>query len=383
MVDANGSNETNLTQKVAEYSKVRSEFLSSEPSWSPDGSKLLWHSQHKKGAEIYIANAVTKEVTKVAKSPGLVQSESVKWSPDGLRIAYVSNRNLYVVDSDGRNEINLSKNEDGKASLGASWSPDSKRVAFIKGPRSLLFSDNSSEDLMVAAADGRTPAINLTKHAAETKIWLSIWTRLKWTPDSSSVIFAARSGGYEREVCHKCGAESRHIKEGQAAAGNGERTDLFNAAADGTGVTNLSKVPPGAEASNHTISPDGKQVLYDVALGELSPEGKQLKLQKKPMRQDIFSVGIKGGTPTNITQQLEGIRFHSPTWSPKGTKFSFQSGPLGRQELFTCASDGTAITQVSKNPALIHETRWHPDGERLLNMWWSPNLWWEMRQGKR
>ena len=54
------------------------------------------------------------------------------WSPDGQSIVFASNRDgnldIYVTNADGNNQRNLTKNRHDDSSL--SWSPDSKRVVF-------------------------------------------------------------------------------------------------------------------------------------------------------------------------------------------------------------------------------------------------------------
>ena len=63
------------------------------------------------------------------------------WSPDGKRIAYVSERDgnpeIYVVDVDGTEEegtqeVRLTFNE--FPDLLPAWSPDGKRIAFVSFP---------------------------------------------------------------------------------------------------------------------------------------------------------------------------------------------------------------------------------------------------------
>ena len=57
------------------------------------------------------------------------------WSPDGSKIAFVSDRNnkanhIYVMDSDGQNLIRLTNDA---VSRGPAWSPDGKKIVYVRG----------------------------------------------------------------------------------------------------------------------------------------------------------------------------------------------------------------------------------------------------------
>ena len=79
------------------------------------------------------------------------------WSPDGEQIAFGSNREgnleIYVMDVDGRNPRNLTKDGHGEFNPSESypsWSPDGKRIAFASGR-------NGHWDIYVMDADGQNP----------------------------------------------------------------------------------------------------------------------------------------------------------------------------------------------------------------------------------
>ena len=88
------------------------------------------------------------------------------WSPDGNRIAFASERDgnweVYVMNADGTNIINLTKHpaKDGRPD----WSPDGNRIAF-SSDRDRKDDDDKNVEIYVMNADGTNP-INLTNHPA-------------------------------------------------------------------------------------------------------------------------------------------------------------------------------------------------------------------------
>jgi TolB protein len=53
------------------------------------------------------------------------------WSPDGRRIAFVSNWQVYVMNADGTGQRRLTRN--GAGNVAPAWSPDGLRIAFERG----------------------------------------------------------------------------------------------------------------------------------------------------------------------------------------------------------------------------------------------------------
>ncbi len=84
------------------------------PSWSPDGSSIVFSSDRDDNTELYVMNADGTNQTRLTQHEG--DDLAPVWSPDGSMITFVcrlpdGNMEVFVVDVDGANLINLSNNE--------------------------------------------------------------------------------------------------------------------------------------------------------------------------------------------------------------------------------------------------------------------------------
>ena len=71
------------------------------------------------------------------------------WSPDGLRIAWARNGEIFVMDSNGANQHNVTNNPDWDDD--PAWSPDGAKIAFA------TFRDGDNE-IYVIDDNGAKPA---------------------------------------------------------------------------------------------------------------------------------------------------------------------------------------------------------------------------------
>ena len=131
----------NLTPRVRD-TKISSTFsLEQSAEWSPDGSRLAFSSN----GDIYTSNASGKNLKRLTK--GYSIDVSPTWSPDGRRIAFTSDRSggpqIYVMNAGGGN---IRKITSGGYNTDPSWSPNPKvnKIAYVNvtGSVANIFSVN-------------------------------------------------------------------------------------------------------------------------------------------------------------------------------------------------------------------------------------------------
>ena len=122
----------------------------SSPSFSSDGQRIVFtHSLNEKDTSIYICNADGTNPISLTGSSS--QNHSPTFSPDGLKIAFVSDRdgneNIYIMDNDGANQGRLTNNT--AQNLSPSFSPDGQYINFYSN-------QDGNNEIYACDIEGRT-----------------------------------------------------------------------------------------------------------------------------------------------------------------------------------------------------------------------------------
>jgi len=121
-IDIDGKNLKKLTNThmpPSEFPKL---------SLSPDGEKIVYNDFYNDNYEIFIMDKDGNNKKRLTYNS--VNDVVPIWSPDGKKIAYVSDGMLYLMDPDGKNQVKLTDKSQCYVSYGV-WSPDSKKIAFV------------------------------------------------------------------------------------------------------------------------------------------------------------------------------------------------------------------------------------------------------------
>jgi TolB protein len=145
VADADGTNGTLLRASGA------------QPAWSPDGTRIAFSATSTADDlrnSIYIMQAdASNEVELVATAAGSASDPA--WSPDGTRIAYggaITNQDIFVVNADGSNLVNLTNTADPAGEIQPAWSPDGVYVVFT-GFR------NHNQEIVRRKSDGSSETV--------------------------------------------------------------------------------------------------------------------------------------------------------------------------------------------------------------------------------
>lgn len=343
-VDVTGSHLNRLTREVKDLRGV---------GWTPDGSHLVFASKERGAYQLRVISAQAGESRPLPAATASAADPSV--SPNGKFVVFVENRENWNIW-----RLSLRGGEIGTpqrflASTGQnhspSFSPDGRTIAFV--------SDRSGNpEIWLCDTDGQQLR-QLTHFGGP---WLGT---IRWSPDSSSIVFDARPKGHAAIFMMAVNQGTPELVEDQPPF----EVRRPSWSRDGRYIYFDTTRGGAPEVWRRDLKTNQDQVIAPAGfmIGIESPDGKQLFYQENEQRH-VWVSDPDGGSPRQLSQV-------SPTpdldWAPVGTSIYFASSTSteGADILAFDVSNGKLrkLGHVSQNLALgTPSFVVNPDGQTLL-----------------
>ena len=242
--------------------------------------------------EVWIANTDGTGFVNVSNNPA--DDFGPSWAPNGLRIAFASNRrglatgqkdryDIFVVNIDGTGLANLTDGGIG-TNVNPVWSPDGTRIAYVRNSK-----------IMVMNADGSGSAQLST---------LTFVDFLEWSPESNKIVFD-------------------HFES------SGVVTPTIAVATVGDGSTPIQLTSSAGPERSASWEPSAR-IVFASSTG------------------DILTANPDGSNPVNVTLNASDQN-NSPKWVDAGNTIAFEKRATGHSEIWLIAAGGGTAIQLTHN----------------------------------
>ena len=309
--------------------------------------------------DIYVLDSTERlrRLTHDEGEEGRLRRSPLSWSPDGTKIAFDRDGDLFTIDVESGEETRLTQTQDWE--VDPTWSPDGHRIAFVgRSPTEIEvprreegglvsggFTINPFE-LFVMDADGG--------HRRQvTDDILAEWS-VEWSGHDKLVYCVANGWSpYPRE---KIGVHEISLDEGT--------TRLI------TGEQDMSSGIHAWDYYDPALSPDGQRLVL-VRERNINTWVDPPVLSK---RTDLVLIDLATGAQTVLTDDsmLGEVRtsfLRAPSWSPDGSRNLFVADGIGNwADLYVMEADGSSLMRV------VEENPRDPAGfgVRYLRASWAP-----------
>jgi Tol biopolymer transport system component len=250
---------------IQDLTGPKSAAAETQPEFSPDGNKIVFTrlTNSLPNTEVFVMSANGTGRTELTHT---TQGNSdATWSPNGKRIAFVSERNgvpgdIYTMSANGTNVQRVTHNTATETDL--NWSPTG-RIAFVHEPPG-----GGDRDIYSIKPDG-TGVENLTHDTANDEV------QPDYSPDGSKIVYAGPhhpSGSVGGDLwimnangtnVHPLDHESNGYSDGSYPAWSPNGQMIAFAANNGTGHPGVWKVPAVGGNNFEVVTNDQNGNPYD------------------------------------------------------------------------------------------------------------------------
>jgi eukaryotic-like serine/threonine-protein kinase len=331
------------------------------PRWSPDGQRLVFSSE--RGLEVIPAfGGVPRLLVPLPRSAWLDAS----WSPSGDSIIYSLNDSVYVRAVSGTGTRAVGRIAEVHS---CSWSPDGRWIACVSGNRQFVrnedFGNIAASSVWVIPAKGGA-AVRVSDEQ-------SLNNSPAWLPRPALLFYLSnRDGGrdiYQVALTRsgRPAAPPLRLTTGLSAASvsvslDGGRlvyaqytrsANVWSVPIPASGAAELSQAQPVTigtqEIEAFDISADGRWLVFDSDRSGI---------------QQLYRVPIQGGEVEQLTNSEEPSM--APALSSDGREIGYHTFRNGFRQLFVIPAEGGTPVQVTHDSAQNRIAFWLPDGRSLL-----------------
>lgn len=341
-----------------------SQTVQSVPSWSPDGSRVLFMANGAAFSAPASGGVVRQEIPRSNAAPIVWAG----WAPDGKRIAYAAGDSLMLHEASGQSRTLAIMMEPNLCN----WSRDGARIACAVGNAayaggSTFFANQAPSRIVVCTVDdGSLITVSDSTSLNHSPVW---------SADGRWIFFVSnRYGG--RDVF------GQHLSRTGNVAGAPVRLTT------GLSAHSISLTPDGKylayaflDATSNVWSmpiPNGRALtlagLTQETFGSQTVEGLSVSRDGEWLyfdsnlagNADLYRVRLPHGEQEQLSfdtsDEFNGVP------SPDGREVTFHSFRTGSRDIFVMPLDGGAVQSVTNSPLQEAAADWKPDGTALTYM---------------
>jgi len=190
VMNLDGSNKVKLASPCSPFSDFSRRFDNGifEVRFSPDGKNVSFIKEK----NLWVVQSDGKQKYKIASIGSMGWENTYEWSPDSKKLSFLDNKSLYTVNFDGTSSVKIHSYD---KSVSYGWSRDGKMIAFSSNGGREIFIKNSGDGKEIKN-------FNLGDYISGKNQWVKI----SFSPDNSKFAVAVLDSGDTCDIkifiCH-------------------------------------------------------------------------------------------------------------------------------------------------------------------------------------